>query len=90
METRCNTGETASQTIVQRTEAFYIRKNIFMPLLPIIAPIFLFIPGATAFFARSMGRNFWIWFGLGMLLPLVSFVILWFMPAKQENPVTEN
>ena len=62
-----------------------------MPLLPIIAPIFLFIPGATAFFARSLGRNFWGWFFLGMALPLVSFAILWFLPAKkQEETVAAN
>lgn len=53
-----------------------------MPVIAMLAPIFLFIPGATAFFARSQGRNFWTWFTLGTFFPLISFAVLWFLPER--------
>lgn len=56
-----------------------------MPVLIILAPIFLFIPCATGFFARSTGRNFWTWFTLGTFLPVVSFAVLWFLPELNRN-----
>ena len=65
-------------------------RQISMPVLIVLAPIFLFIPGATAFFAQSLGRNFWIWFALGFALPVISFGVLWFLPEKPVVPSRES
>jgi hypothetical protein len=59
-----------------------------MPVIAMLAPIFLFIPGATAFFARSQGRNFWVWFTWGTFFPLISFAVLWFLPER--TPQLQN
>ena len=35
-----------------------------------------FIPIMTGYCAASRGRSFWVWFALGWLLPIVSFLLL--------------
>ncbi len=34
--------------------------------------------------AKSMGRNFWFWFGISFLLPFISLFIL--LSLKDKNP----
>jgi hypothetical protein len=37
---------------------------------------------ATAMFAKSQGRNPFMWFGLAFLLPIISLIILFCLPDK--------
>jgi len=49
---------------------------------------FFSIPLITALFARRMGRRPALWFLMGMVLPLLSALILFFLPdlsEKKEN-----
>lgn len=46
------------------------------------------LPFITGMFAKSVGRSFWIWFGLGFILPLIATFILFFLPEKNK-PVNE-
>ncbi|MCD6066782.1 MAG: hypothetical protein K0S33_1608 [Bacteroidetes bacterium] len=48
---------------------------------------FLSIPLITASFAKSMGRPYKKWFLIGALLPVISVIILFFLPdlSKQET-----
>jgi hypothetical protein len=46
-----------------------------------------FIPIMTGYCAASRGRSFWLWFALGWLLPIVSFLLLFALIARDElNP----
>lgn len=57
-----------------------------MPILAFFGSILFFVPLTSAFFARSLGRPFWMWFGIGCILPIISIFILWFLPeVKEEN-----
>jgi MFS family permease len=38
--------------------------------------------------ARSMGRNFWAWFGISFILPFISIFILVFL--KDKKPVNKS
>jgi hypothetical protein len=56
-----------------------------MPEILLVALILFVVfglPLITAFFARSMNRPFWIWFGIGCVLPIISVFILFFLPDK--------
>ncbi|WP_223650761.1 hypothetical protein [Hymenobacter psoromatis] len=58
-----------------------------MPLLDIIlmmAAGISFIPIVTGYCAASRGRSFWVWFALGWLLPIVSFLLLFALIARDE------
>ncbi|MBB2146098.1 hypothetical protein GM921_11425 [Pedobacter sp. LMG 31464] len=35
-------------------------------------------------FAKSMGRNFWFWFFISFLIPIISLIILLFLDDKIE------
>jgi hypothetical protein len=48
-------------------------------LLAIIAPQLL-----AAFYARSIGRSFWFWFWISFIIPIISLVILMYLPDKEE------
>lgn len=56
-----------------------------MPLLAIIGSFLFFVPLTSAFFARSLGRPFWLWFAIGCVLPLISVFILLFLPEVREE-----
>ncbi|WP_400193040.1 hypothetical protein [Hymenobacter sp. B81] len=43
-----------------------------------------FLPLLTAYCAYSYGRSFWLWFGLGAALPLLSFVLLALLLHRKE------
>ncbi|MFD0940488.1 hypothetical protein [Pedobacter boryungensis] len=36
-------------------------------------------------FAKSMGRNFWFWFFISFLIPIISLVVLLFLDDKTEG-----
>lgn len=41
-----------------------------------VLAFFFAIPAITGYFAYSHGRSFWLWFGIGCVLPIISNVIL--------------
>ncbi len=45
----------------------------------------LSIPIATSRLANRMGRNPRIWFVIGLFLPLISTVILYFLPERSDT-----
>lgn len=46
----------------------------------------LFFPQiAAGMFAKSRGRNFWFWFFISFLIPVISLIILFFLEDKSEN-----
>jgi hypothetical protein len=51
--------------------------------LPVIVVPFFF-PVVTGLMAKTMGRKFWLWFWLGLLLPFVACVILLCLPVRQR------
>jgi len=58
-----------------------------MPLIDIILMMVAgisFIPIVTGYCAASRGRSFWLWFALGWLLPIVSFLLLFALIARDE------
>jgi hypothetical protein len=46
---------------------------------------FFSIPLVTALFAKRMGRPPLLWFFMGMILPLISTFILFFLPDLSEK-----
>lgn len=55
----------------------------------IILACVMLIPQIVAgILAKSMGRNFWFWFFISFILPIVSLVILLFL--KNKNTDEEN
>ena len=59
-------------------------KNERMEILTIIttALVISFFPLKTGFVAKDFGRNFWLWFFMGLFMPFVSVVILLCLPIK--------
>lgn len=47
--------------------------------------LLLAVPFITSRFAKRMGRNPKIWFMIGMLLPVISTFILFFLPGLSEK-----
>jgi len=45
----------------------------------------LSIPLITSKLAKRMGRNSTTWFFIGLLLPLIATLILFFLPDKSEE-----
>ncbi len=40
------------------------------------AAVVLFVPLLTGYAAYTHGRRFWLWFGLGLVLPVISLAFL--------------
>ena len=58
-----------------------------MPIIDVILMVaagISFIPIVTGYCAVSRGRSFWLWFALGWLLPIVSFLLLFALIARDE------
>lgn len=47
--------------------------------------VLLMLPVITYFFSRRMGRNPKIWFFIGLVLPGIASVILFFLPDLSEK-----
>ncbi|HEY0176356.1 MAG TPA: hypothetical protein VGC08_08255 [Pedobacter sp.] len=46
----------------------------------------LFFPQlAAGILAKSRGRNFWFWFFISFLIPVISLIILFNLEDKNEN-----
>ena len=42
------------------------------------------LPFITGYCAYSYGRSFWLWFTLGLVLPIVSYFILFALILRQQ------
>ncbi|MCS7005212.1 MAG: hypothetical protein NZM38_07790 [Cytophagales bacterium] len=49
----------------------------------------LMIPTLSGYYAYTHGRSFWLWFGLGICFPVVSYIILLILPDKSDNAEAE-
>lgn len=58
-------------------------------ILPFLIIGFI-LPVAVGYYANSIGRSFWLWWFLSMILPIISMVILLLMKAKEEEPKPET
>lgn len=55
-------------------------------LVIIIAVCLLVAPQIIAgMLARNIGRNFWFWFFISFLIPIISIIILLNLEDKNEN-----
>ncbi|MDZ4839991.1 MAG: hypothetical protein SGJ04_08295 [Bacteroidota bacterium] len=45
---------------------------------------FVITPLVAGHYADTHGHSFWLWWGLGLVLPVVSIFILLFLPDKSE------
>ncbi len=60
---------------------------LFVDMLFVMAVAISFIPILTGYCAQSRGRSFWLWFTLGWVLPIASFLLLFALIARDElNP----
>lgn len=52
----------------------------------VIAGMFamMLVPLITAYCAYSYGRSFWLWFALGMVLPIISYFVLFALILRQQ------
>jgi hypothetical protein len=57
---------------------------LFVDMLFVMAVAISFIPILTGYCAQSRGRSFWLWFGLGWVLPIASFFLLFALIAREE------
>jgi phosphotransferase system glucose/maltose/N-acetylglucosamine-specific IIC component len=57
---------------------------LFVDMLLVMVVALSFIPIMTGYCAASRGRSFWLWFALGWLLPIVSFLLLFALIARDE------
>ena len=57
---------------------------LFVDMLLVVVVALSFIPIMTGYCAASRGRSFWLWFALGWLLPIVSFLLLFALIARDE------
>lgn len=51
----------------------------------VVFGIFFFPQLVAGFLAKSMGRNFWFWFFISFLIPIISLIILLSLKNKNEN-----
>ena len=56
-----------------------------MPVLAFFGSMLFLVPLITAFYAQSQGRNFWKWFVVGCVLPIISVFILFAMHPDEKK-----
>jgi Na+/melibiose symporter-like transporter len=54
-------------------------------LVSLALSLLLSIPLITAAFARRMGRPWKMWFLIGLLLPVIAIILLFFLPDLSER-----
>lgn len=57
---------------------------LFLDMILAVAAAISFIPILTGYCAASHGRSFWLWFALGWALPIVSFLLLLALVAREQ------
>ena len=48
------------------------------------------LPTLTYFYAKHLGRNAWLWFWIGIILPGIATLILSFLPDLSEEKKTKE
>lgn len=56
--------------------------GLLLLLLPVAGLVGLAF--TTAYCAQSHGRSFWLWFALGAVLPIVSFIALFLVLVRTQ------
>ena len=46
---------------------------------------YLSIPASVGYFAYSRGRSFWVWFGLGFILPFLAHLVLFLIVTYSDR-----
>lgn len=56
-----------------------------MEIITIAAVVLVvsFFPIKTGWVAKDLGRNFWVWFFLGLVFPFASMIVLLCLPIKK-------
>jgi len=54
-----------------------------------VLAFFMSIPFVGAWYASSRGKNFWLWYFIGLFLPIISFIILLCLP-DEKNPLEKE
>ncbi|WP_151087763.1 hypothetical protein [Hymenobacter baengnokdamensis] len=57
---------------------------LFVDMLLVMVVALSFIPIMTGYCAASRGYSFWLWFALGWVLPIISFLLLFALIARDE------
>jgi hypothetical protein len=52
--------------------------------LAVVALALMMVALLSGYCARSHGRSFWLWFGLGLVLPMVSYFVLFGLLLHQQ------
>ncbi|GAB4194818.1 MAG: hypothetical protein OHK0057_18010 [Thermoflexibacter sp.] len=58
---------------------------LFVDFIIIMTLFWLTIPAVCGYYAYSRGRSFWFWFAMGTFLPIISHVILLFLPNQTNE-----
>lgn len=62
---------------------------MFFDLFFFVLAFLMSIPLVGAWYASSRGKNFWLWYFIGLFLPVISFVILLCLP-DEKNPIEKE
>ena len=55
-----------------------------------VALVVSFFPIKTGWVAKDLGRNFWVWFFLGLFMPFLSVIVLLCLPIKKIKKKKKN
>ncbi|TND07441.1 MAG: hypothetical protein FD123_3219 [Bacteroidetes bacterium] len=55
-----------------------------MPVLAFLISVLTCVPMISGFYAKAQGRNFWKWYAVGFVLPIISVFILFFMDKRTD------
>ncbi len=55
-------------------------------MITILVLVLMVAPLVTGYLASRTGRNFWTWFGISFLLPVVACLVLLLLPVKKKDP----
>lgn len=56
-----------------------------MPVLAFLIGALTFVPLISAFYAHALGKNFWRWYAIGFVLPVISVFILFFLDDRETG-----
>lgn len=51
-----------------------------------ILPLLILHPPITGYYARSKGYHYWTWFFIGLFLPVIANIILYFLKDRPVEP----
>ena len=63
---------------------------MFLDFALVLLLFYLTIPATAGYFAYSHGQRFWLWFGLGFFLPIITHLLLYGFITIQERRASRN